>query len=62
MLKTILERLKSPVVIVQLIVIAGTVVTLLTGVDQAVKEIVGAIAVIVNVIAGLNNPADKQNF
>lgn len=60
---SVLERLKSPVVVVQLLTIVGTVVVLLLpNTEQAVREIVGALAVIVNVVAGLNNPTDPKNF
>jgi hypothetical protein len=58
-----IERLKSPVVMIQLITIVGTLVVLMApGTDQAIKEIVGAIAVIINVVAGLNNPTDPDHF
>ena len=60
---SILERLKSPIVIVQLLTILGTIAVLfMPGYSEAVKEIVGSIAVIVNVIAGLNNPTTSTKF
>ena len=62
-MKNILQRLKSPVVIVQLLSIVGaTVVILVPGIDVAVEQIVAALAVIVNVFAGLNNPTDSAKF
>jgi hypothetical protein len=62
-MKNILSRLKSPVVIIQLITIIGTIVTLLSpNATESTKEIIAAVSVIVNVIAGLNNPTDPENF
>lgn len=62
-MKKILERLKSPVVIIQIITIIGAlVVTIVPEVSGSVETIVQALAVIVNVFAGLNNPTDKSNF
>ena len=62
-MKTILERLKSPVVIAQLVsIIGGLIVVLNPSVEVEVKAIVGAIVAAVNVFAGLNNPADKSGF
>ena len=62
-MKNILERLKSPVVIIQLITILGTIAVLvLPGYSEEFKEIVGSLAVIVNVFAGLNNPTTPNSF
>jgi len=62
-MKNILSRLKSPVVIVQFLTIIGTAVILFVpGYDEQVRQIAGALAVIVNVVAGLNNPTDRENF
>lgn len=59
----ILRRLKSPVVIIQLITIVGSVaVTLLPQESEQISQLVYAITVIVNVFAGINNPADSNNF
>jgi hypothetical protein len=63
MLRTVWERLKSPVVIIQLLSILGAVVVVLVpGIDSSVDKIVAAVAVIINVFAGLNNPTDRKNF
>ena len=60
---SILNRLKSPVVIIQLITILGTIAVLvMPGYSEPVKQIVAAIAVIVNVFAGLNDPTSKTSF
>lgn len=62
-MKQILERIKSPVVIAQLITIAGAiVVTLLPNTSAQVDTVVYALTVIVNVFAGVNNPTDPSNF
>lgn len=62
-LNTIKERLKSPVVIVQLITIAGTIaVVFWPDLEPDIKAIVVAITSAYNVFAGLNNSADRKNF
>lgn len=62
-MKTILERLKSPVVIAQLVsIIGGLIVVLNPSVEVEVKAIVGAVVAAISVFAGLNNPADKAGF
>lgn len=62
-MKDILARLKSPVVIIQLLTIAGAlVVTVVPEFDGAVEKIVQALAVLVNVFAGLNNPTNPDAF
>lgn len=59
----ILERLKSPVVITQIVTILGAlVVAVMPEFDGSVEKIVGAIAIIISVFAGLNNPTDPNNF
>lgn len=66
---TIKERLKSPVVIVQLVADVSAFVYLigrLTGkisIDQATWDlIIAGIVAIFNTFAGLNNPTDSKNF
>jgi len=55
----ILKRLKSPIVIIQLLTILGTaIVVLVPGYDQAVKEIIGAIAV--NTLGGSDSNENSQ--
>lgn len=62
-LKEIKERLKSPVVIVQLItIIASFVVTILPEKVEIINNIVYMLTAIVNVFAGLNNPTNKDGF
>lgn len=62
-MKEVLKRLKSPVVIIQLTTILGSIfVTLLPEHTEPIHEIVYAITIIINVFAGLNNPTDKKNF
>lgn len=62
-MKEILERLKSPVVIVQIITtIVGVVIFFLPNQTEAIQIVSGAIVAIVNLFAGINNPLDKQNF
>ena len=62
-MKTIFKRLKSPVVIAQLLTIIGAlVVTITPELEGAVDKIVYALTIIVNVFAGLNNPTDSGNL
>lgn len=62
-MKEILERLKSPVVIIQLI---GTVEVFLIGlspdITKEVKLVCTFLISIINILAGLNNPSDRDNF
>lgn len=61
--KDVLNRLKSPVVIAQIIsIIAGVIVYFAPSIEGAVKVVVAAIIAIINLLAGLNNPTDKYNF
>ena len=63
MLEKIIQRLKSPVVIIQLVTILGTAVVLVVPeLDNTVKTIVGVVSAIVNAFAGLNNPTSKSEF
>lgn len=62
-MREILNRLKSPVVIAQLLTILGSIICVFTPQLQGtVDKIVYSLTVIVSVIAGLNNPTDKENF
>ena len=57
------ERLKSPVVICQIIsIIASFVVTIIPEKVEIINNIVYTLTAIINVFAGLNNPGDKENF
>ena len=59
----IIERFKSPVVIIQVITILGAlVVAVMPEFDGVVEKIVTSVAVIVNVFAGLNDPTDPNSF
>ena len=61
--KKIVERLKSPVVIIQLVTIIGTIIVLLMPeFSESVKVWVGSISAVINVFAGLNNPTSKSSF
>jgi hypothetical protein len=62
-MQNILERLKSPVVQIQLIsIVVGVVIFFIPNIEQAVQVVSGALIAIINVIAGLNNPTDKVNW
>lgn len=62
-MKEILKRLKSPVVIAQLVsIIASLIVTLVPEFQGTMDKIVYSITVIINVFAGVNNPTDQNNF
>jgi hypothetical protein len=62
-MKEILKRLKSPVVIIQLVsIIASLIVTIVPELKGVIDKIVYSITVIINVFAGVNNPTDKCNF
>lgn len=62
-MKDLKTRLKSPVVIAQLLTIAGAiVVTLLPNTATQVDTIVYALTIIVNVFAGVNNPTERGEF
>ena len=62
-MKTILERLKSPVVKIQLITIIGTAIVLLAPeLDGTIKTIVGIVSAIINAFAGLNNPTNSTGI
>lgn len=64
-IKTILERLKSPVVIGQLILIVAETLKLF-GIYEMPNELISDMQDFVtlgfNIFAGLNNPTDKENF
>lgn len=58
-----LERLKSPVVIVQIIsIIVGVVIYFAPNIEGAVQTVSAAIIAVINLVAGLNNPTDKESF
>ena len=62
-MKTMLERLQSPVVIAQLVsIIGGVIVVFNPAISAEVKTIVGAVVAAMNIFAGINNPSDKEGF
>lgn len=62
-MKEIIKRLKSPVVIAQIVsIIASLIVTVVPEFEGTMDKIVYSISVIINVFAGVNNPTDKSNF
>lgn len=62
-MQEIKNRLKSPVVILQIIsIIATLVVTILPEKQEIINALVYAITAVINVFAGLNNPTDSNNF
>lgn len=62
-MKEMLNRLKSPVVIIQIIsIIATCVVTILPEKETSINAVVYALTALINIFAGLNNPTDKANF
>ena len=62
-MKEILKRLKSPVVIAQLVsIVASLIVTIVPEFQGTMDKIVYSITVIINVFAGVNNPTDQNNF
>jgi hypothetical protein len=62
-MKEVLNRLKSPVVIIQVVsIVASLVVTLIPELEGTVENVTYVITSIINVFAGLNNPTDKKQF
>lgn len=62
-MKEIINRLKSPVVIVQIIsIIAAIIVAAHPELNDTVEKIVYSLTVIINCFSGLNNPTNKSGF
>lgn len=62
-MKDVISRLKSPVVLIQLItLLSGSFVLLLPQFDSAVKIVVGAVVGVIQILSGLNNPTDSTKF
>jgi len=58
-----LQRLKSPVIWIQIIsIIIGVLVYFLPQFEQPIKIVSTAIVSIINVFAGLNNPTSNDKF
>jgi len=59
----IIERLKSPVVQIQLVsLIVAAIVFFVPEITEQVKVVSGTIIGIINVFAGLNNPTSEDSF
>ena len=62
-MKKLLDKLKSPVVIGQIITnIAGIIILLIPEKAELVNQVVILVMFIINTFCGLNNPDDKNNF
>ena len=62
-MQNILSRLKSPVVLVQIIgTIVGVIIFFLPNQTEVIQVVTGAIVAIINLVSGLNNPSDKTAF
>lgn len=62
-MKDFINRLKSPVVIAQILTIIGSlVVAIYPEFNGTVEKIVYSLTIIVNVFSGLNNPTSRDNF
>ena len=63
-MKNIIARLKSPVVIGEIIIAGFALATTITGVEYGAlaNTIVGVVSAIAAVFAAMNNPTDKKNF
>jgi len=57
------ERLKSPVVIIEVIsIIVGVIIYFVPQATEPIKVVTAGIVSIISLFAGLNNPSDKNNF
>lgn len=62
-MKDFLNRLKSPVVIAQILSIISTlIVAIYPDFNDVVQKIVYSLTIIINCIAGVNNPTDRDHF
>ena len=62
-MKDIINRLKSPVVIAQIVsIIATIVVAIHPELNDTVEKIVYSITVLINLFSGVNNPTNKTGF
>ena len=62
-MKEIINRLKSPVVIAQIVSIMATlIITIMPDKQEMVEKIVYSLTIIINVFAGVNNPTNKEGF
>lgn len=59
----ILNRLKSPIVIIQIIsIVVGVAIYFAPEIAEQIKIVSTAIVSVINILAGLNNPTDNENF
>lgn len=57
------ERLKSPVVIIQLIsIVVGVLIYFLPQCTDTIKVVSEAIVAVINIFAGLNDPTSRDHF
>ena len=62
-MKDFLNRLKSPVVIAQIVSIIGSlIVAIYPEFNQTVEKIVYSLTIIINVFSGLNDPTTREHF
>ena len=62
-MKDFLNRLKSPVVIVQIVSIIGTlIVAIYPEFNTTVEKIVYSLTIIINLVAGVNDPTTREHF
>lgn len=59
----VLDRLKSPVVIAQIIsIVTGLIIVIIPEISDSVKVLSTAIVSMINIGAGLNNPENKTGY
>lgn len=62
-MKEIFERLKSPVVLIEIVtIVSNLIVVLHPAIETEAKAVVTALTAIIAVFAGLNNPTDRKSF
>lgn len=64
-MKVVLERFKSPVVWCQLVVLIAEILKLIGVYDmpsETISTVQDIITIAFQVFAGVNNPADRENF
>ena len=62
-MKDFLNRLKSPVVIAQMVSIIGSlIVAIYPEFNTTVEKIVYSLTIIINLVAGVNDPTTREHF
>ena len=62
-MKDFLNRLKSPVVIAQIVSIIGTlIVAIYPEFNETVEKIIYSLTIIINLFAGVNDPTTRNHF